>query len=503
MANEKGNIELDAGLAIYSVDVNLIDSVVDPGLPETSCPELSSLQKRQLWSKIDFRLLPILAQIYTVAILGAENIAGAQSLGMGIQLGLTTSQFNIAVWVYFISYFVFASPANILLRKLPPSRWMPTITVLLGVVFITMGFIETYPLLVLCRFAVGLLEAGILPSIAFYLTFWYPRDKLQTRIGIFYGSAVFLAAMSGLVGYYIHLMAGVARRTAWSWLFIIGGSTTALLGLIAYSALPDFPETAGILSPAQRVYLVNQKKIEYAKVGEDERLEARHLWEALTDWQVWLHTLIMICVCTPLYGIAIFLPSIIEDLGHSPLVMEAFNIPPFVIATIVICASGYYADKLQKRSFFIFGGLIATALGLLINIMHMPPAMKYVGTCLVAAGSYSAFPGVVAWLGNNLSGQYKRGIGMGIQIGVGNLCGIVASLIYRTQDAPQYLFGHVVSAMFVIVGLVAVLVTVVLYQRINRKRNEVLQGLLGHGERLRPGEIKRLGDRSPTFRYMI
>lgn len=129
---------------------------------------------------------------------------------------------------------------------------------------------------------------------------------------------------------------------------------------------------------------------------------------------------------------------------------------------------------------------------------------------------------IMGRLGNNLSGQSKRCIGMALQIGIANIAGIIASLIYRTQDSPRYLVGrtspllfprltskflpHIadgISITFVAIGLWIVPIAVVAYQRVNQKREGILRDMRERGQRLSPEETRSLGDRSLTFRYMI
>lgn len=109
----------------------------------------------------------------------------------------------------------------------------------------------------------------------------------------------------------------------------------------------------------------------------------------------------------------------------------------------------HYSDKLKLRYPFILAGLVMCAVGFAINIADVAIGVKYFGTFLVVAGSYAAFPGIVTWLGNNLSGQLKRGIGMAMQIGIGNFGGAIASNIYREQDAPRYILGRKQKECFI------------------------------------------------------
>ncbi|KAG6862812.1 hypothetical protein C0993_001390, partial [Termitomyces sp. T159_Od127] len=172
---------------------------------------------------------------------------------------------------------------------------------------------------------------------------------------------------------------------------------------------------------------------------------------------------------------------------------------------IVLYIFAYLSDKMKMRSPFILAGLLMCAFGFAINISNVTHGVKYFGTFFVVAGSYSAFPGVVAWLGNNLAGQYKRGIGMALHIGIGNFSGAFACNIYRGQDAPRYILGHGMELMFVGIGFICLPIAVLSYIRINNKRDALKKAREEGGElnEFTAAELRRLGDRAPDFRYTL
>ncbi|KAF8328323.1 MFS general substrate transporter [Amanita rubescens] len=466
-------------------------------------PDLTPEQERKLWRKIDRRLIPILSLMYLMSFLDRGNIGNAKLEGLTTQLHLTGNRYNIALTMYFIPYCIFECPANLVLKKFRPSRWLPGITMVWGLIVTLMGLVKTYPQLVGVRVLLGVTEAGLFPGVTYYLTLWYPRHQLQTRIALFFGAASLAGAFSAILAYGINFMSGTRGYLGWSWIFILEGLATIVVGFVALFILVDFPTTARFLTPEERAFIVHKKKYDNSSVGEEEHFEMRHFWAAISDWQVWLHILIYFSVVTPLYGVTLFLPTIIKSFGHSTAVSELLTVPPYVTATIVLYIFAYYSDKLKMRAPFVYAGLLCLVIGYGINISNTRNGVKYFGTFWLAVGSYSAFPGVVAWLGNNLAGQYKRGIGMALQIGIGNFGGAIASNIYRSQDSPRFILGHALEFMFVGIGLICVPTAVAAYININNRRDKKMQEALERGEQLPPEEIRRLGDRSPDFRYVI
>lgn len=103
------------------------------------------------------------------------------------------------------------------------------------------------------------------------------------------------------------------------------------------------------------------------------------------------------------------LMSYVNSFGYSQTISQLLTVPPYAVATIVLITSAYYSDKLKLRSPFIFAGQCLAVVGYIINITNAPRGVKYFGMFLCTTGAYSGFPGVIAWLGNNLAPTYKRG----------------------------------------------------------------------------------------------
>ncbi|KAH7928130.1 MFS general substrate transporter [Leucogyrophana mollusca] len=481
---------------------------------EVSPIALTAQEERRIWRKVDLRLMPILSLIYLLSVMDKGNIGNAKLEGLVTQLNLTGNRYNIALTMYYIPYCVFEFPCNLLLKVVRPSRWLPGLAILWGIVMALMSLVKTYPQLVTVRVCLGIAEAGLFPGIAYYLTFWYPRNMLQFHIALFSGAASLAGAFSGLLAYAISYLNGKGGLEGWAWIFLIEGLATVAVGILAHFVLADFPQTAKFLTAEERAFVVAKNKYDHSPSGEEDRFEARHVWAAFTDWQVWMHILILISVDAAIFGITLFLPLIQSStgmlhllflrasayilavpcsFGYSTTISQLLTVPPYVVATACTITAAYYSDKLGIRSPFILAGLVACVVGYLINISDAPAGVKYFGTFFCVAGSYSAGPGAIAWLGNNLVGEYKRAVGMALQIAMGNFTGAIVSNIYRSQDSPRFILGHALELMFVGIGLVCVPIVVLLYRRINNQRDRLWQ----------KGEGRDSGGDASDFRYML
>ncbi|KAH9835024.1 MFS general substrate transporter [Rhodofomes roseus] len=466
-------------------------------------PTLTAEEERILWRKVDLRIVPILTVMYLCSYLDRANIGNAKLQGLVTQLGLTGNKYNIALTMYYIPYCLLECPANLVLKKFRPSRWLPGITVVWGIVMTLMGIVKTYPQLVGVRICLGIAEAGLFPGVVYYMTIWYPRHMLQFRIGLFYGGASAAGAFSGVLAYGISFMSGTGGLLGWSWIFIIEGLLTMVVSIISFFVIVDFPDTATFLTQKERAYLTWRKKYDNSSVGEEEHFEMRHLKSALCDWQVWLQMLMFMTIVAPMLGISLFLPSIINGFGYGTAISQLLTVPAYIVATIVLIIVAIWSDHVKLRSPFILGGLLMCLVGFAINISNASIGARYFGTYLCAAGSYATLPGVISWLGNNLAGQYKRGVGMAVQIGIGNLASLIVSNIYLSKDAPRYIMGHALELMFIGIGLVNLPILVGLYRWENAKRDEMQRAMAEKGIEYSDEELRRLGDRAPDFRYTL
>lgn len=199
--------------------------------------------------------------------------------------------------VFFFTYALFEVPSNLLLKRLRPSRWLPTIMVAWGVVMTLMGLVRSYPGLLAARIFLGVAEAGLFPGVAYYLTMWYTRDEMQLRQALFFSAASVAGAFSGLLAFGIAKMDGVGGLEGWRWIFLLEGMATVVVAVGAYFALWDFPETAGFLTEDERGFVVwrlrYQGPMEAGEgVAEAEGFRWKYVREAFLDWQVWVNVFV-------------------------------------------------------------------------------------------------------------------------------------------------------------------------------------------------------------------
>ncbi|KAF2681750.1 MFS general substrate transporter [Lentithecium fluviatile CBS 122367] len=475
-----------------------------PGVTRAS---FAHLDEKAILRKMDLRLIPMLALLYLLSFLDRGNIGNAKIEGLVEDLGMTGPQYNWTLTVFFFTYAAFEVPSNLLLKKLRPSVWLPSIMVAWGIVMTLMGIVQNFEGLLIARIFLGVTEAGLFPGVAYYITMWYCRHEAQLRQALFFSAASIAGAFSGLLAFGISKMDGVGNLEGWRWIFILEGILTVVVAIIAYFTLFDFPETASFLTEEERAFVVwrlkyqGQNKDDEVQVAQDDSFQWRFVKDAFLDWQIWVNIWVYWGIVAPLYGISLFLPTIIRGLGYTSSTAQLLTVPIYITASVLAVAVAYVSDKYGKRSPFILVCLGIMAVGFIMCISTSTPGVIYAGVFIAACALYPAFPGNITWLSNNLAGSTKRATGQAIQIAMGNLAGAMASNFYRSKDAPHYVLGHALELTFIVAGIFAGLILVLNYRRINKKRERQMAEGAHNG--YTPEEMSALGDRAITFRYFL
>ncbi|ORY88082.1 major facilitator superfamily domain-containing protein [Leucosporidium creatinivorum] len=489
----------------------------------TSAAGRFGVNEKHLLRKIDFKLVPFLSLLYLLSFLDRVNIGQAKLDGLEDDLNLVGNQYNIALVVFFVGYVITEVPSNILLKKLRPTRFIPMIMVSWGIVMTLMGIVHNFAGLTAARFVLGLTESGLFPGICFYLTMWYRRREANLRISIFFSSATLAGAFGGLLAYGISQMDGLGGRAGWAWIFIIEGLLTLVVGLAAPFLMADFPEESKFLTPDEKAAVIARLKEDQGAAGE-AKFSKVHFFNAVKDWRVYCYMLIYIGVAEPLYSLALFVPTIIANLGTftRPQAM-LLSTPPYFLAFFVTLASALYSDRIGHRGYFNVFWMSVAALGYIILLAVDPrkhPAPAYFAVFLAVTGVAPCISGTITWCGNNIGPTLKRATGMGMMFTLGNSGGIVSSLVYFKQDSPRFQRGHAVGLGFACMAILLSLFLTFNLKRENARRDalygtatlgqdDIVSGKMTQEQLQRWGlegmsedEITALGDRHPAFRYI-
>jgi MFS family permease len=208
--------------------------------------------EQKLYRKVALRIVPYLFVAYVVAFLDRVNIGFAQ-LQMKGNLGFSDAVYGLGAGVFFLGYFLFEVPSNLVLQRIGARRTFVRIMVCWGLVSACMAFVKTPSMLYAMRFLLGAFEAGFFPGIILYLTFWFPASRRATVTSWLFVAVAIAGVLGGLVsGTIMQYAGGMGGLAGWQWLFIIEGVPAIGLGALAWWVLDDSPAKARWLTDDEK-----------------------------------------------------------------------------------------------------------------------------------------------------------------------------------------------------------------------------------------------------------
>ncbi|KAF9467416.1 MFS general substrate transporter [Collybia nuda] len=463
---------------------------------ETLRPLASEAEISRVLRKMDWYILPFVSLLYLSSFLDRANIGNAKIAGMSADAHLDGFKYNIIAAVFFVTYAFSEIPSNIALKLVRPSRWIPSIMVAWGIVMTLMCLCNTYEGLLIARIFLGLTEGGLFPGITFYLSLWYRRRDVAGRIAIFVAASTIAGAFGGLLAYAIEMMDGIAGLHGWQWIFCIEGIATVVIAFASYFYMQDYPETAKFLTETERETVCRMLKDDC--LGLATHYDRKFVWQAMTDYNTYLHMGIYIGLLIPLYAVALFAPTIVKELGYTAANAQLLTVPIFVAGCIATIFIGILSDRYNLRGPFLIGTSATSLIGFLVSYTQDTPGAGYVGAVL-ATMVYPTIALELAWAGASAGGDVRKGVTLAMVIGMGNLGGVCSSFTYLSPD--RFYIGHFIAMGSL--GFSIILSTFAMwnFNRINKEKEALCrrEGI----DDSRRDEFKEMGSESPLFRYTI
>ncbi|KAF8134535.1 major facilitator superfamily domain-containing protein [Boletus edulis] len=474
-----------------------INTTVFPVRCANEVEELSPAERARLLRKLDWHLLPPVSLLYLLCFLDRANVGNAKVAGMSADLHLVGLRYNIAAAVFFVFYSLWEVPSNIILKLFRPSRWIPTIMLSWGLVMTFMCFVNTYQGLIIARMFLGLTEAGLFPGVNYYLARWYPRSDRGLRVALFFSAATLAGAFGGLLAYCIEEMEGIGGLHGWQWIFCLEGLATTIIAFGAFFFMHDYPETASFLTATERYNITELLKQDSQSLAT--HYDFQFVLQALKDYKSYIQMGIFTGLLLTVYAIALFTPTIIDELGFSAANAQLLSVPPFVVGCVSTILVGVASDKLKIRGPFVIGGAFVSLIGYIILYTQTSPGASYVGIIFAVAGVYPTIAVTITWAASNAGGDLKRGIVIAMVNGFGNLGGIGSSFVYR--DPPRFHIGHGTIMSWLSFSMLLSMFAMWNYNRINKQKEEQCRRDDITQDRMH--EFQNMGDQSPLFRYTL
>ncbi|GAA6062885.1 hypothetical protein JCM10212_002107 [Sporobolomyces blumeae] len=403
--------------------------------------------ERRIVRKFDIRIMPWICLSYLLNYLDRTNLGNARTLNserpeesLVGTLDLKGMRYSIVVAIFFIPYVLLEFPSNIALKYFTPSKWISRIMISWGIVTICTAAVSSYTGLLICRVFLAACEAGFFPGVIMYLCFFYKPNERATRMSIFSASVAVAGAFGGLIATGVSYMSGKAGLYGWQWLFILEGIPAVLVGILVFFFLPDFPETAKFLTPAERAFAAHRLG-PFAPKMTDKHFDKKEAIACLKSWQFWAFAIIYFALTNLLNAFGFFAPTIVASLGFEGPKAQLMTVPPNVFAFCVIVFNSWHSDRTRERPLHILAGCSLVGAGYLILAVVKHWGVRYMGVMFIACTNAAVIP-FLAFRTATVSGSTSTAIATGGVIAIANMAGVVPPFLFPSSDSPRYIMGN-------------------------------------------------------------
>ncbi len=371
--------------------------------------------------KIYWRLLPIAILTYLLAYIDRINV-GFAALTMRTDLHMSATDFGFASGIFFWGYFIFEVPSNIIMEKVGARLWIARIMITWGLLAAATALVAGTTSFAVLRFLLGLAEAGFLPGLILFFTYWLPSYHHARVVSGFLVGLPLAVALGSPVSTALLSLDGWLGLHGWQHMYLFEGLPTVVIGVLVLFLLTDKPEQASFLTQPEKDWISQTLARERVAKESKGRLS---LWQAMMDRRVLLLALNYFGVITASLGMLIFIPQIIKSLGvTSNMTVGWLTMIPYGVAAVAEIAWGAVSDRMNERRWNLFLACMLSAAGLVLAGLTMGTWWAMVGMSLAACGFYGskgpfwAMPGMfltgpaaaagIAWINSlgNLGGFF-------------------------------------------------------------------------------------------------
>ncbi|GAA1193401.1 MFS transporter [Pseudonocardia alaniniphila] len=414
-----------------------------------------------------WRLLPLLGLCYLLNYVDRVNV-GFAALTMNTDLGLSSAAYGFGAGLFFVGYFFFEVPSNVILHRVGARIWIARIMITWGLIASATAFVQGEISFYIVRFLLGVAEAGFLPGVILYLTYWFPRARRAKVTALFF-LAVPLSSVLGAPISTLLIQNGdgaLGFGAGWRFMFFVEGIPALLVGVLVLLLLPERPSRARWLTATQQHALEQRiAQEDGARVPQQTGLRA-----GVGDPRVIALSVIYFGAAFGLYVLAFFLPQVVSGLQarfgvrFSLVEIGLITAVPYLVASVVMVLNARHSDRTGERRLHIAVPASIGALSVAVALYLGSPYLVMAAMTLCAAGVFAVTP--VIW---QLPSQFLTGVGAAAGIALinsfGNLSGFVAPYL---TGWLQDLTGSFRAGMFVVAGFMLLAVVTVLLLRPER-----------------------------------
>lgn len=370
--------------------------------------------------KLRIRLLPFLFVLYVIAFLDRVNI-GFAALTMNRELAITSQLFGFVAGIFFLGYFLFEVPSNLLLHRIGARVWIARILITWGPIAVCTGFVHNVHQLYVARFLLGVAEAGFFPGIVLYFTYWFRQRDLAHSIALLTAGIAVAnivgSPISGLILDHIHWW----HISSWRSLLILEGAPAVFGGLLTYFVLPSRPSEAQFLTEQEKRWIGTELEREELQKREAAHLSAFH---GLRHHRVWHLALTGFAHAVGGYPVFFWLPQLMKSLcsGQSNTVIGALLVVPYLAGLVAMILYARHSDRTLERRYHVAGATLIAGIALIAFPASHSPWLSIALLSIVTVGNLSALPPLFALPGEFLTGP-SAASGIALLTSIANLGG--------------------------------------------------------------------------------
>jgi len=397
-----------------------------------------------VFAKCTWRLIPLVVLLFTVNFLDRVNV-GFAALTMNRDLGFSPAMFGVGAGIFFVAYFLFQIPSNLVLARIGARRWIFFITALWGVTSSACALVRDAPSFYALRLLLGAAEAGFFPGVLFYLTLWFPHSYRARFAASLVAAGPFAGVVGGPLSGLILGMDGIGGLHGWQWLFLIEGLPACALSLVVLVALPDTPAAARWLAPDEKELIARRLAAESAVKT------VRAFWPALLDARVLALSLVALGMQSGLFGVGLWLPQIVQAMGFSTLATGVVIAPLYLVSAVAMVLWGRASDRNNERVWHLALAAFLGTAGFLAASAAPNSLLALIAIGIGMIGIHCTF-GPFWGIPTSFLGDKAAAGGVALINSIGSLGGFFAPTIigFLRQDSGGY-----ASSMVLLAGALA------------------------------------------------
>ena len=332
--------------------------------------------------KVMWRLLPLMALMFLVNQLDRVNVSFA-ALTMNRDIGLDNASYAVGAGIFFLSYFAFEIPSNLILERVGARIWIARIMITWGLISGATALVQGQASFLLVRFLLGAAEAGFVPGLVLYITWWFPPSYRARATALFFFSAPMGNAVSGLLSVPLLKLNGFLGLLGWQWMFIAEALPALLLGLVVLRTLKDRPHQVAWLKADEREWL--ERHVDTPRPAHNAVAQLR----AILNRRAGLLSLIYLTRNMAMYGVSLFLPLILSGAGLSNSQVGFAATIPFVTAAVGAVVWAWHSDRQGERHWHTIAAMLMSAAGLTVSAYLGASVWSLVAISIAAIGLYA------------------------------------------------------------------------------------------------------------------